>query len=256
MRTSLLHFKVTQVFTLLLILTIGIALPGLTRSTVHAAGVGITGTRSLTFNAANFQPGHPIDNQFYPLAPGTEFIYQGTDSGMALTDKVFVTHQTKIILGVPTVVVLDAIYMKNGQLFEKTYDWYAQDQYSNVWYFGEYATQYKNGKPVGHAGSWEGGVHGAQPGRVMEGNPLVGDIYRQEYQKGVAQDMAGVLSLNADVCVPYNCYFNQVLLTREWSPLEPGVVEHKWYAPGVGFVKSTTVKGGTEEFVLVDIKQI
>jgi hypothetical protein len=254
MRVSL-HFKVSQVFTLLLILIIGVVLFSQARSTVHAAGVSITGTRSFTFNAANFPHSTRIDNPYYPLPPGTEFIYTGTEGGMALTDSVFVTHQTKTILGIPTVVVLDAIYMKNGQLFEKTYDWYAQDQYSNVWYFGEYATQYKNGKPIGHSGSWEAGVHGAQPGKIMEGNPIVGDIYRQEYQKGVAEDMAGVLSLNAYVCVPYNCYFNDALLTKEWSPLEPGVVEHKWYAQGVGFLKSITVKGGTEEFVLVDIKQ-
>ena len=51
-------------------------------------------------------------------------------------------------LKISTVVVLDTLYLTNGQLFEVTLDWYAQDDQRNVWYFGEYATQYMNGQPV------------------------------------------------------------------------------------------------------------
>jgi DNA-binding CsgD family transcriptional regulator len=214
MRSSI-HFKAPLVLTLLLILLIGIALLGWVGSRVHAAGVSTTGTRTFTFNAANFHHSTRIDNQFYPLLPGTEFLYQGDEGGQALHNTVLVTHDTKSILGISTVVVLDTVYMKNGQLFEKTLDWYAQDDQRNVWYLGEAATDYQNGKPAGHTGSWEAGDQGAQPGVIMEGNPKVGDSYRQEYLKGVAQDMASVLSLNGHACVPFNCHFNKTVITKD-----------------------------------------
>jgi hypothetical protein len=255
MRSSI-HFKVSQVFALLLTLPIGIALLGWAGSTVYATGVSITGTRSFTFNAANFPHPDRIDNRYFPMRPGTEYLYQGNEMGQVVHDTFFVTHHTKIILGIPTVVVVDTVSLMNRQLLEKTLDWYAQDDHSNVWYFGEFATEYMNGKPVGHDGSWEAGVHAAQPGIIMEGDPHVGDFYRQEFQKGVAQDMAVVLSLRTHVCVPFKCHFNKALQTKEWSPLEAGFLEQKWYAPGVGFVKSIAVQGGPETFVLVAIKQI
>ena len=80
----------------------------------------------------------------------------------------------------------------------------------------------------------------------MQAHPKVGESYRQEYLKGEAEDMAKVLSLNVSVTVPYDS-FDRVLKTKEWSPLEPSYVEHKYYAAGVGQVYG----GGLE---LVDVK--
>ena len=76
--------------------------------------------------------------------------------------------------------------------------------------------------------------------------------YAQESAPGVAQDMARVLSLDRSACVPYGC-FDDLLLPREWSPLTPGMVEHKFYAEGVGFIPGLMVKGGNELTELVTI---
>lgn len=199
-----------------------------------------------------------VDNKYFPLKPGTRFSYKGkegkkgTKHGVHISDEVFVTHDTKQIQGVTTTVVRDRAF-RRGVLVEDTFDWYAQDRAGNVWYFGEDTKELdKNGNVISTEGSWEAGKNGAKPGIIMEANPKVGDTYQQEFAPGVAEDMAKVLKLNASACVPYRC-FDNLLLTREWTPLEPGVVDHKYYAPGVGEIKEETAKGGLETLVLVNI---
>jgi hypothetical protein len=192
-----------------------------------------------------------IDNKYFPLKPGTTFVYQGKTKNASERDVMTVTHSTKQIMGVKCVVVDDRVWA-HGELSEKTFDWYAQDKKDNVWYFGENTKEYKNGK-VSTEGSWEGGKDGAKPGIIMPANPKVGQTYRQEYLKGVAEDMAKVLDLNGSVKVPYSS-FDHALVTKEWSPLEPGVVAHKYYGAGAGDVKEVAVKGPLETLELVDVK--
>jgi len=67
----------------------------------------------------------------------------------------------------------------------------------------------------------------------MQSDPKVGESYRQEYYPGEAMDMARVLRLNASVTVSYGS-FDRVLETKEWTPLEPGFYEKKYYVCGVG----------------------
>jgi hypothetical protein len=186
-----------------------------------------------------------ITNPFEPWDPGVVRIYQGTKGSQSVLDIVYVTHQTKDIVGVDTTVVRDTVYV-NGQLEERAFDWFAQDKAGNVWYFGEDTKEFKNGVVVSTAGSWETGVKGARPGIVMQAHPDVGDTYQQEFAKGVAQDMATILSLQASTTVPFGS-FNNCLLTKEFSPLEPGFVEHKFYAAGVGFIRSVSVQGKPHE---------
>jgi hypothetical protein len=92
---------------------------------------------------------------------------------------------------------------------------------------------------------------GAQPGIVMKAHLIVGETYPQEIAPGSAEDMATVLSLTESVCVRYGC-FSDVLQTEEFTPLEPGQVEHKFYAPGVGQIKTLLVEGGEEQSQLQD----
>ena len=193
-----------------------------------------------------------IDNPFFPLTPSTTFIYLGETPEGTEHNEVVVTKETKEILGVTTVVVWDKVWL-DDELIEETYDWYAQDKEGNVWYFGEDSKEYEDNVVVSTAGSWEAGVDGAQPGIIMEANPQVGDSYRQEYYQGEAEDMAEVLSLNETASVQYD-YFTDCLMTKEWTPLEPGVTAHKYYAPGVGFVMEVGVEGGSERLKLIDIK--
>jgi len=194
-----------------------------------------------------------IDNPYFPLEPGTTFIYEGHSEGTPTREEMTVTKETKVILGVTTTVVHHLAY-EDGVLVEDTFDWYAQDVDGNVWYFGEDTKELdENGNVISTAGSWEAGVDGAQAGIIMEADPQVGDRYYQEFYRGEAEDQAKVLELNESICVRYGCFEN-VLVTREWTRLEPGVVELKYYAEGVGFIFGTMVKGGEEEIELVRVR--
>lgn len=187
-------------------------------------------TYAPTIDAARFTAS--VDNQYFPLVPGTTFVYETPDGSERV--EVRVTDETKTVMGVTCMVVMSWEY-EDGELTEETADWYAQDVDGNVWYFGEDSKEYEDGEVVSTAGSWQAGLDGAQPGIIVQGAPAVGESYRQEYYAGVAEDMGEVLSLEESVSVPYGS-FDRVLKTREWTPLEPGDEEHDYYAPGVGLI--------------------
>jgi hypothetical protein len=141
---------------------------------------------------------------------------------------------------------------ENGNPIERTFDWYAQDKQGNVWYMGEDSREMKNGRFVRASDLWESGVDGAQPGIIMPANPQPGDVYRQEYYPpGGALDQAHVLRLDGHVKVAYGA-FKQVLVTEEWSPVEPQL-EQKSYVAGIGEVEEHLTEGGYEEFALVSV---
>lgn len=192
-----------------------------------------------------------VSNPYFPLTPGTTMIYEGETSDGFERIEDFVTHRTKRILGVSCTEVRDRAWL-DGELIEETFDWYAQDVHGNVWYFGEFSTEFEDGIPISNEGSWEAGVDGAQPGIIMLANPQVGDTYRQEFYEGVAEDMARVHSLGQFACVAYGCFSN-VLVTKEWTPLEPGHNEYKYYAPGVGLILEVGRHGGQDSIELVSI---
>ena len=183
-----------------------------------------------------------IDNEYFPLEPGTTFVYEGKGE----RDEMTVTHDTKKVMGVQCVVVEDKAW-EGGKLIEQTYDWFAQDKKGTVWYFGEDTKEYENGKVVSTKGSWEAGVDGAKPGIIMQATSKVGESYRQEYYPGEAMDMAKVLSLSASVTVPYGS-FDHVLETKEWTPLQPGFSERKYYVRGVGPL------GNPNDIALLDVQ--
>jgi hypothetical protein len=195
-----------------------------------------------------------IDNPYLPFKPGTTDVSKGVaENGKTPQKDVSrVTQRTKRILGVKTTVIRDEITSR-GKPVERTFDWYAQDKHGNVWYFGENSKDYEHGHWVRSDGSWKAGVKGAKPGILMEAHPKRGDSYRQEYYRGHAEDRAKVLGSGGRVTVPYRT-FNRTLVTKETTRLEPGVVEKKWYAPGIGEIKSQDVKGSQEGFRLVDVR--
>jgi hypothetical protein len=192
-----------------------------------------------------------ITNEYLPLRPGTKFVYLGDSDGVPARTDVLVTRETKVIQGVTCTVVYD-VATEDGVQIERTWDWYAQDTQGNVWYFGELSLELVNGEWVVSDGSWEAGVDGAQAGFIMKADPRVGDTYRQEYYAGHAEDMARVLSTDASVSVPYGT-FDDVLVTREWTPLEPGVAEKKFYGENVGLLRTTDVRRGSGKMQLVSV---
>jgi len=195
-----------------------------------------------------------VNNEFFPLKPGTTFIYRGESDGVPTREEVSVTSKTKKILGV-TCIVVHARAFEDGVLIEDTFDWYAQDKDGNVWYFGEDTKELdENGNVISTEGSWQAGVDGAQPGIIMKARPRKSDQYQQENAPGVAEDMAKVLGFKESLCVPYGC-FEDVLITKEWTPLEKGIAENKYYAEGVGFIFGEMVKGGDEQIELVRVRR-
>lgn len=185
-----------------------------------------------TINPSSFST--VIDNPYWPLKSGTKFVYSGkTEDGLEVIE-LKVTSRTRTVMGVKCLVIRETAW-EDGELVEDTYDWFAQDDAGNVWYFGEDSKEYEDGRVVSTSGSWEAGINGAQPGVVMLDDPRVGQTYRQEYYAGEAEDKAKVISTSATVDVAYGKY-GDVLKTLEWTPLEPGVQEHKYYVPGIGLV--------------------
>lgn len=175
-----------------------------------------------------------VTNRYFTLTPKKNFVYEGETEEGTERIEVYTTNETRNIMGVRTTVVWDRVWL-NGELIEDTKDWYAQDKEGNVWYFGEDSKELVNGKIVSRAGSWKAGVDGAKPGIIMKASPLVGDSYRQEYYKGEAEDMGDVIALGETVAVPYGT-FTDCLKTRDWTQLNPGADEHKYYCPEIGRV--------------------
>lgn len=186
-----------------------------------------------------------IDHPYWPMEPGTRWVYREGEQRVEVT----VTDRTRTVMGVETRVVHDVV-TEGGVTVEDTFDWYAQDDDGNLWYFGEDTTEFEDGEPVSHAGAWEAGVDGALPGIILPADPEVGMRYRQEHYAGEAEDRAEILSVDEDVSVPYGD-FTGALMTADTTPLEPDVLERKYYVRDVGPVLALKLRGdrGREELV-------
>ena len=195
-----------------------------------------------------------VDNAWFPLQPGTTLLYRGRKDGEPSRDRVHVLSRKKTILGMEATVVSDKLYLR-GRLEERTHDWYAEDRRGNVWYLGEATAELNpDGSVRTREGSWQAGVDGARAGIFMPAHPHRGQSGIQELLKGEAEDHFRVLALDASVNTPVAAS-GHALLTREWTPLEPGVVDHKLYVKGFGTVLEETVKGGDELNELVEIRR-
>jgi len=178
-----------------------------------------------------------ITHPYWPMPVGARWTYSEVDAdGTEFKVVVDVRDETKEILGIATTVVHDQV-TQDGEIVEDTTDWYAQDADGNLWYMGEDTAEYENGEIVSTEGSWEAGVDGAQPGIILPAVPEVGQAYRQEYLEGQAEDEAIIVSISDRVVSDAGEYENAIA-TRESTPLEPAVLEYKWYAPGVGIVEA------------------
>lgn len=194
-----------------------------------------------------------VTNPLFPLPLGRQLIYKGTEDGAFEKVVTEVTRDQKTILGVPVVVVLDRVF-QDGELVEKTFDWYAQDKQGNVWYFGEDTKEFEHGKVVSTAGSFEVGKQGARAGIIMRAHPVLFQITPQEDAPGVAEDKARVLGLDVTITVPFGT-LRHCLKQAEFTDLEPDAVEYKVYCPGLGPVHGRDVRGGTANTSLTAVAQ-
>jgi hypothetical protein len=195
--------------------------------------------------------GPHVDNPYFPLRPGTTLRYRGVEEGRRSLDVLTVTRRVERVAGVRCRVVRDRLYL-SGRLAEDTIDWYAQDRAGTVWYFGEATRQLDaRGRVKSTEGSWRAGVKGARAGVIMPAHPHLGDAFAQERFPGHAEDRFRVIRRGVAVTVPYGSF--RALETREWTPLEPGVVDHKLYARGLGLVAERSAKGPPERLELVSV---
>ena len=228
--------------------------------------IGVVRAKCLeaqSINPADFVPS--VDNLYLPMAIGDTYVYWAETEDELLLNKITNTAATVNILGVDCTVVHDVewVSVDDGATWfktEETDDWYAWDNLGNVWYFGEDTTEFlfdDDWNPIGTSteGSWKAGVEGALPGIIMLADPMPGMCYQQEFFEGVAEDFGKVMRLNAEVSVEYGD-FDDCLKTKEWTPLEHGEIEHKYYAPGVGLVFIEELKGKTVEVELISIGDI
>ena len=195
-----------------------------------------------------------VSNPWFPLKPGSRWHYRGVKEGVRMIDNVHATHKTKKILGVRTTVVHDEVLM-HGRPEEVTNDFYAQDRHGNVWYFGENTKELdRHGHVTSREGSFIAGRKGARAGLFFPANPRPGVSARQEFFKGHAEDHFRVLSRHAHVSVPFVSTHHAVK-TKEWTPLEPKVLDNKYYVHGVGTVREIAVKGPVERLDLISFKR-
>jgi hypothetical protein len=209
------------------------------------------GTKPVKLDPADFTTN--IDNPYWPIRPGSHWVYREVEDGETHRDDVTVTNRTKTLGGIEARIVHDRV-SQNGETLENTDDYYAQDSKGNLWYLGEDTAEYENGKLKTTEGTWAYGTDGAQAGVIVPASPKQGMQYREEYYKGHAEDAAEILNVDSQVQVPYG-RFQDAVLTRNFSAIEPTVEEMKLYAKGVGPVMELLVSGGSGRTDLLSYTQ-
>lgn len=201
------------------------------------------GTDPADFQLAITNPLFPISITGPKLFTGTE---TDADTGEVIETRLEsrVIEQTETLLGVRLTVLEEKAYA-DGELIEMALDYFAQHRDGSVYYFGERVDNYEDGELRDHAGQWLSGEGANAPGIIMPANPIVGTTYQSEDAPGVAEDMYTVVSLGEHVETPAGSW-DGCMKTKDFTPLEPGVTEFKYYCPGVGLVREEASDGVLE----------
>ena len=179
-------------------------------------------------------------NAYSILQPGYQMVYQGMDGKDKVDLVITVTNETRKIGNVETRVVTEDESV-NGSIIEKSRNFFAFcKETSSIYYFGEEVDIYKDGKITDHEGQWI--AEGPNKcGVDMPGLPLIGARFFQEIAPDVAMDRIEIISIGETYDVPAGSFKN-CLRTQETTPLEPGDLEYKVFAPGVGLLQDETAK--------------
>jgi hypothetical protein len=246
----------TVVTGLALSAVLGLALTAPSEAGVAARGPGCAdlpqGRETVELDPADFTT--RIDNPYWPMVPGTTWRYVEREGGEKQTVTVKVTRRTKVIEGVRARVVHDVVRDDDGVILENTWDWFAQDSDANIWYLGELTREYEDGVPVNQEGSFQHGRAGAQAGVVVPGEPRTGCAYREEFLAGEAEDRAKILSTSETVQTRFGLR-HRVLQTANTTPLEPEILENKFYVRGLGPVLELSISPDLGSAVLVRVER-
>jgi hypothetical protein len=216
-----------------------------------AGGAGMAGAAPAARAATGHRFTARVTNPWFPLRPGMRWEYRGAKDGRRMREVVRVKDAIARIDGVACAVVDDRAYL-DGRLAERTTDWYTQDAHGTVWYYGERTAELDGrGRVTSREGSWRAGRDGARAGVFMPADPPVGRSYAQEHYPAHAEDHFRIVTRRASVTVPFGRFRHRALMTREWTPLEPGLRDGKWYIKGIGVVREAALKGPVEHAELV-----
>ena len=225
---------------LLMAAVIAVVLAGFAGRQLAPAGAGTTSApepgftdrfliESCTFSTTGSNP-------FFILEPNYRLTLRGDEDGTVVEHIATVLNETRVVDGVETRVVEER-GVEGGQVVEIARNYFAIcTQTNSVFYFGEDVDMYADGQLVSHNGSWLAGVGGARPGLFMPGVVTLGSRYFHEIAPNVAMDRAEILSLGEEVDTPAGTFAN-VLMTKETTPLEPSLIEYKYYTAGIGLIQ-------------------
>ena len=241
--------RTTQPYSLLALaaaVSIAVAAAILAPSITSAGGNGGGGSGKLDPNDFSTT----IDNPLFPLSNLETKIFEGQetdpDTGEIVSASLISTvlPRSARVAGIDVLVLEESAY-EDGELIERALDFFAQHKDGTVYYFGEKVDNYVDGKVADHDGSWLAGKDGAAPGIIMPAHPAVGQFFNQENAPGVAEDQAEIKALNQSVSTPAG-NFTGCVKTEDTSPLDPGIVDFKWYCPGIGLVRDEGPDGFVE----------
>src|ERR671923_620261 len=180
-------------------------------------------------------------NPFFILEPNYQLVLVGEEDGEEVVLTITVLNETREVNGTETRIVEERETVA-GELVEVSRNFFAICEETNsVFYFGEEVDEYENGAIVGHEGGWRAGEGANRPGIIMPGTILLGSRYYQEIAPNVAMDRAEIINMGQAIQTPFG-EFTDTLITEETTPLEPDVVELKYYAAGVGQIQEEDLK--------------
>jgi len=234
---------------------------------LSVSAVAWSGTLEFEFDAGDFSSPTVITNDYWGLrlaGPVSAAYFSESEDGCEVSEAT-VTGTTGIGFfdspyDIDAVVIRDREWVSEDcdgtyVLVEDTFDWYAQDDEGKVWYLGEDTTAWDEEEDcLTDGGAWKAGEDDAEPGVIMLADPRPGVSYRQEFYAGEAEDMARVLRTNASVSIDFGEYAG-CLLTKEYTPLEPGEIEHKFNCrlseggPGLALINELKGKTKRVEYV-------
>jgi hypothetical protein len=181
-----------------------------------------------------------VDHPLVPLTTIRRTVFEGREGDTKLRVESRVLKRTTRVAGV-RVSIVKVREFEDGELVERTADYFAQDGKGRVWYFGERVDDIENGKVIGHEGQWLAGKKGAKPGLFMPAKPTVGQVFEQERAPGVAEDRSKVVAVGLGVTTPAG-RFGDCIKTRDFAPLDRKT-EFKFYCAGVGLVREKPAGG-------------
>src|SRR5688500_17769644 len=212
--------------------------------TTLAAGVGGGQAVGPDQSAAEFNDPTDIDNRYYPLTEFERCVLRGRADGARVRVVRTPLDRTKSFTHngerVRAAVIKDREY-EDGELVERTFDYFAQDDRGTVWYLGEDVDEIEDGKVVGHGGAWLYGKDTDKMGVGMPAHPRVGSRWRHEDVPDGPFESDKVVAKLDEATVRGETY-RDVLKVRELSKPGDGF-EFKLYAPGVGNIQEKPPDG-------------